>query len=234
MQCESIVNGVFKNIPACIFGIAIIFAIISITNSYTGVRGIKLNTLFIIFGVMFFEILLIVTYKSFMRCKEKRINFIVNIEYIAFCIGLIIAGYFIQTNDRNDFGYLHMSAMSYADNDFWGPSSYFSRYPKQRNWTAFLGLVYKLQKFLGITNYRIGGTVVGIVLTFIMIYFSGKIVEMLLGKKMEAIGLLFLILNPTFYVFVSFYYKDIPRPMCEVLVLYLVLRGGRMATNIMF
>lgn len=223
---EFIFNILFKVIPACILGVAILSSFIFAMDSYIGVKGLKLKTLFIIIGVIFFQILVVLIYKKLINCNEKSINVIISIELIVLCAGLIIAGYFIQITNTYDLQHLHMSAMDYADNGDWGHTSYFSRFPMQRGWTVFLGLVYSLEKVLGITNYRIGGTVISVLIVFVTVYFSGKIIAILLGKKVEAVSLLFLILNPTFYVTVSYYYKDIPGVMCEILVLYLVLKGA--------
>ncbi len=225
LQDTSILNSIFKDIPACILGIAMIVSFIDATTSYTSVRGNKLNTLFIFIGIFIFEIILIIAYKKLINTNQKNINNLIAMEYILLCIGLTVTGYFIQANNIYDLEHLHMSATSYANKGYWGFSSYFSIYPKQRNYTVFLGLLYKLEKVLGINDYRLGGTVAGFIITFITVYFSGKIVRMLLGKKVEALSLLILILNPTFYLCVSYYYKHMSGVMCEILVLYFVLKG---------
>ena len=224
-QDTSISNIIFKDIPACILGTAMIVSLVEAMTSYTGVRGIKLNTLFIFIGMIFFEIILIMVYKKLINTNQKSISTLIAVEYILLCIGLTVTGYFIQANYRWDLIHLHMSATNFADKGYWGYSGYFSIYPKQRNYTVFLGLLYKLEKLLGINDYRFGGTVAGIIMAFVTVYFSGKIVRMLLGKKAEALSLLVLILNPTFYLCVSYYYKHMSGVMCEILVLYFVLRG---------
>ena len=72
----------------------------------------------------------------------------------------------------------------------------------------FLSYFFKLAKILGITNYYLVGGVVNACMIQLAIYFTYRLAEITLDRKQAYFILLFCMLNPVLYVYVSYYYTD--------------------------
>ena len=203
----------------------ILFAYITIVSAFYGIDQ-NLSPLVVILGTIvtffFFKWLS----KKLDKLSNKKIKIMAIILSIIFFIGLLLIGIFLPISSVTDLSHIieYVNRMI-SENNLTIAGSYFSKYTNQIPLLIFTYGFTKIGSIFGITDVLLMGTIFNalfIALTGYFIYLIGKEIK---GPKTGLLALIFMIINPIFYLYSSYFYTDTLCMPFAVIGLYLIIKS---------
>lgn len=103
--------------------------------------------------------------------------------------------------------------------------SYFSKYTNQIPLLIFVYGFTKIGSIFGCTNVLLMGTIFNAIFMSITAYFIYLIGKELKGPKTGLLALIFMVINPIFYLYTSYFYTDTLCMPFAVIGLYLIIKS---------
>lgn len=224
----------FKNITfkAVLFLLIIIVTYVtycSIFNIYRPQE--ELQPLIIILGSGVLICLFLTIDKIIKKIPENKINILAIVLSILFLVGLIFIGSNLTSIPHYDLSHLQKQAIIMLENGGKISSGYFQIYPSQVPASIFVFFIYKIGTLLNFENLRLFGTIFNALLMAITAYFTYLSVKEISNKKKALTTLVFFVINPIFYFYVSYFYTDtLCLPFCAIAI-YLFIKGIKNNNN---
>ena len=224
MKIKKINNTMYKILLSILFIIVLGVTLMSIFKIYEPIED--LNPFIIILGTVICILFFISIKKLFNKIDESKSNIIAIIMCIFFLIGLIIFGVNMLSVPKTDLIHIEQEVETMMHNGGkFENEEYFSMYTNQTPVTILIYYIYSLGSFLGIKNLRAFGTIFNAIFITITAFFTYLSVKKISNHKIALSTLLFFVLNPIFYLYVSYFYTDtICLPFAAIAV-YLYLIG---------
>ena len=203
----------------------ILFSYITIVSAFYGIDD-NLSPLIVILGTIvtffFFKWL----NKKIDKLSNKRIKTIAIILSIIFFIGLLLVGIFLPISSVTDLSHIieYVNRMI-SENNLTITGSYFSKYTNQIPLLIFVYGFTKIGSIFGCTNVLLMGTIFNALFMSITGYFIYLIGKEIKGPKAGLLALIFMIINPIFYLYSSYFYTDTLCMPFAVIGLYLIIKS---------
>ena len=183
-----------------------------------------MNPLIIIMGTIVLIFLFVRLTKFLDKIPESKANKIAIILCIVFLVGLIISGFLVTSIPVYDLSDVEREAELMLQNDGkMVTDDYFSMYSNQIPLTIFVYHIYKLGYMLNFSNLRLFATVINAVFIAITAFFTYLTVKKIENYKLGMLSLIFFILNPIFYMYVSYFYSDTLCMPFFAIAIYLII-----------
>ncbi len=208
-----------------IIGILMVFFLgITVTCFSYGLDQ-DLSPVIVILGTIITFLIFKYLNKKLTKLSDKKINIIALILSVLFFVGVLLIGIFLPISSVTDLSHIieYVNRM-FSENSLTITGSYFSKYTNQ---IPLLIIVYgfaKIGSLFGITNVLLMGTIFNalfISLTAYFIYLIGKEIH---SPKAGLLSLLFMVINPIFYLYASYFYTDTLCMPMAVIGLYFLIK----------
>lgn len=205
--------------------LVVLFFMITVVSAFYGIDD-NLSPLIVILGTIIVFFLFKWIYKKLDKLSDKKIKLIAIILSILFFIGLLLVGIFLPISSVTDLSHIieYVNRMiSEGSLTITGP--YFSKYTNQIPLLIFVYGFTKIGSLFGCTNVLLMGTIFNALfmsLTAFFIYLIGKEIK---DEKAGLLALLFMMINPIFYLYSSYFYTDTLCMPFAVLGLYLLIKS---------
>lgn len=202
----------------------IIFFYITVVSAFYGMDQ-NLSPLIVIIGTIITFFLFKFIYKKLAKLSDKKIKIIAIILSILFFVGLLLVGIFLPISSVTDLSHIieYVNRMI-SENSLTITGPYFSKYTNQIPLLIFVYGFTKIGSIFGCTNVLLMGTIFNalfMVLTGYFIYLIGKELK---GPKAGLLALIFMMINPIFYLYSSYFYTDTLCMPFAVIGLYLSIK----------
>lgn len=140
---------------------------------------------------------------------------------LSFAVMLILS-HIIQALPKNDLATVIAEAKNLEHTNTISDIHYFSRYPNNLGILYIVAYIYRLANFLHINGFSLAYifSALSVSLSFYFTYLSIKKVG---GNKSALVLLIYLIFNPVFYLYVTYYYNDVFALLLISLLSYLII-----------
>ena len=205
--------------------LVILFFIITVVSAFYGIDQ-KLSPIVVILGTILVFFLFKWIYKKIDKISDKKIKLIAIILSILFFIGLLLIGLFLPISSVTDLSHIieYVNRMIREGSlTITGP--YFSKYTNQIPLLIFVYGFTKIGSLFGCTNVLLMGTIFNALfmsLTAFFIYLIGKEIK---NEKAGLLALIFMVMNPIFYLYTSYFYTDTLCMPFAVIGLYLLIKS---------
>lgn len=205
--------------------LVVLFFIITVVSAFYGIDQ-KLSPIVVILGTILVFFLFKWIYKKIDKISDKKIKLIAIILSILFFIGLLLIGLFLPISSVTDLSHIieYVNRMiSEGSLTITGP--YFSKYTNQIPLLIFVYGFTKIGSLFGCTNVLLMGTIFNALfmsLTAFFIYLIGKEIK---NEKAGLLALIFMVMNPIFYLYTSYFYTDTLCMPFAVIGLYLLIKS---------
>lgn len=202
----------------------ILFAYITIVSAFYGIDQ-NLSPLVVILGTIvtffFFKWLS----KKLDKLSNKKIKIMAIILSIIFFIGLLLVGIFLPISSVTDLSHIieYVNRMI-SENNLTITGAYFSKYTNQIPLLIFTYGFTKIGSIFGTTNVLLIGTIFNALFIAITGYFIYLIGKELHSPKTGLLSLIFMMINPIFYLYTSYFYTDTLCMPFAVIGLYLIIK----------
>lgn len=185
----------------------------------------KLNPIIIILGTIVIIFLLLRLNKLFEKIPDKTLNIIAYVLCFIFLVGLMIIGNNLVSIPLYDLSHLQKASITMIEKGMNLTGSYFQRYPNQVPSTIMVYFMYSLGNLFGISRLRVFGTCINAVLITITAFFTYLSAKEISNTKKALVALIFFIINPVFYLFVSYFYTDTLCMPFSAISIYLFIKA---------
>lgn len=202
----------------------IIFFYITVVSAFYGIDQ-KLSPLIVIIGTIITFFLFKFIYKKLDKLSDKKIKIIAIILSILFFIGLLLIGIFLPISSVTDLSHIieYVNRMM-SENSLTITGPYFSKYTNQIPLLIFVYGFTKIGSIFGCTNVLLMGTIFNALFMALTGYFIYLIGKELKGPKAGLLALIFMVINPIFYLYSSYFYTDTLCMPFAVIGLYLIIK----------
>ena len=202
----------------------IIFFYITVVSAFYGIDQ-KLSPLIVIIGTIITFFLFKFIYKKLAKLSDKKIKIIAIILSILFFIGLLLIGIFLPISSVTDLSHIieYVNRMM-SENSLTITGPYFSKYTNQIPLLIFVYGFTKIGSIFGCTNVLLMGTIFNALFMALTGYFIYLIGKELKGPKTGLLALIFMMINPIFYLYSSYFYTDTLCMPFAVIGLYLIIK----------
>ena len=203
----------------------VLFSYITIVSAFYGI-GENISPLIVILGTIVTFFLFKWLNKKLDKLSNKKIKIIAIILSIIFFIGLLLVGLFLPISSVTDLSHIieYVNRMI-SENNLTITGSYFSKYTNQIPLLIFVYGFTKIGSIFGTTNVLLMGTIFNAIFmatTGYFIYLIGKEIK---GPKAGLLALIFMVINPIFYLYTSYFYTDTLCMPFAVIGLYLMIKS---------
>ena len=202
----------------------ILFAYITIVSAFYGIDQ-NLSPLVVILGTIvtffFFKWLS----KKLDKLSNKKIKIMAIILSIIFFIGLLLVGIFLPISSVTDLSHIieYVNRMI-SENNLTITGAYFSKYTNQIPLLIFTYGFTKIGSIFGTTNVLLIVTIFNALFIAITGYFIYLIGKELHSPTTGLLSLIFMMINPIFYLYTSYFYTDTLCMPFAVIGLYLIIK----------
>ena len=202
----------------------IIFFYIIVVSAFYGIDQ-KLSPLIVIIGTIITFFLFKFIYKKLAKLSDKKIKIIAIILSILFFIGLLLIGIFLPISSVTDLSHIieYVNRMM-SENSLTITGPYFSKYTNQIPLLIFVYGFTKIGSIFGCTNVLLMGTIFNALFMALTGYFIYLIGKELKGPKAGLLALIFMVINPIFYLYSSYFYTDTLCMPFAVIGIYLIIK----------
>ena len=202
----------------------IIFFYITVVSAFYGIDQ-KLSPLIVIIGTIITFFLFKFIYKKLAKLSDKKIKIIAIILSILFFIGLLLIGIFLPISSVTDLSHIieYVNRMM-SENSLTITGPYFSKYTNQIPLLIFVYGFTKIGSIFGCTNVLLMGTIFNALFMALTGYFIYLIGKELKGPKAGLLALIFMVINPIFYLYSSYFYTDTLCMPFAVIGIYLIIK----------
>ena len=204
--------------------VMILFAAITVVSAFYGLDQ-NLSPLVVILGVIITFFFFKWLNKKLDKLSNKKIKIIAIMLSFLFFIGLLLVGIFLPISSVTDLSHIieYVNRMI-SENSLTITGSYFSKYTNQ---VPLLILVYgftKIGSIFGCTNVLLMGTIFNALLIAVTAYFIYLIGKEIKSPKAGLLSLIFILINPIFYLYTSYFYTDTLCMPFAIIGLYLLIK----------
>lgn len=203
----------------------IMFAYITVVSAFYGLDQ-NLSPVVVILGTIITFFIFKFIYHKLDHLSNKKIKTIAIILTILFFIGLLLVGIFLPISSVTDLSHIieYVNRMI-SENSLTITGPYFSKYTNQIPLLIFTYGFTKIGTIFGCTNVLLMGTIFNSLFMAITGYFIYLIGKEIKGPKIGLLALIFMILNPIFYLYSSYFYTDTLCMPFAVIALYLIIKS---------
>lgn len=203
----------------------ILFLYITVVSAFYGIDQ-NLSFIVVIIGTVITFFLFKFIYQKLDKLTDKKIKLIAIILSIAFFIGLLLIGLFLPISSVTDLSHIieYVNRMI-SEGSLTITGSYFSKYTNQIPLLIFVYGFTKIGSIFGCTNVLLMGTIFNAIFMSITAYFIYLIGKELKGPKTGLLALIFMVINPIFYLYTSYFYTDTLCMPFAVIGLYLIIKS---------
>ncbi len=226
MGIKKIKTNLYKIILAILFVLVAYVTYRSVFSIYNPSQEMK--PIVIIIGTIVMLFLFISLKKLLNKFNKKQINIISIIMCIAFFIGLSVFGNTLTSIPRYDLSHIIREANIMLQNGGkFATQYYYGKYPSQAPLTILVFSIYKIGTLIGIQvgNLKSLAIVVNSLFMAIAVYFVYLSVKKLKNEKAGLLTILFLIINPIFYLYSSYFYTDTICMPYAMIAIYLYINA---------
>ena len=202
----------------------VLFAFITIVSAFYGINDGVLP-LIVILGTIITFFLFKWLYKKLDQLSNKKIKIIAIILSILFFIGLLLIGIFLPISSVTDLSHIieYVNRMI-SENSLTITGSYFSKYTNQIPLLIFVYGFTQIGSLFGCTNVLLMGTIFNALFMSVTGYFIYLIGKEIHSPKAGLLSLIFMIINPIFYLYSSYFYTDTLCMPFAVIGLYFLIK----------
>ncbi len=202
----------------------ITFFYITVVSAFYGIDQ-NLSPLIVIIGTIITFFLFKFIYKKLAKLSDKKIKIIAIILSILFFIGLLLIGIFLPISSVTDLSHImeYVNRMM-SENSLTITGPYFSKYTNQIPLLIFVYGFTQIGSIFGCTNVLLMGTIFNALFMALTGYFIYLIGKELKGPKAGLLALIFMVMNPIFYLYSSYFYTDTLCMPFAVIGLYLIMK----------
>ncbi len=158
--------------------------------------------------------------------SEKQIKISAVILCILFFVGMLLIGIFMPSKPVTDLSHIHSYAKAMVmDNNLVIEGSYFSKYTNQIPLVMLVYFFYRVANIFGSTSFVLFGTLFNTLFMSVTAYFVFLVGKEIKNSKAGFISLIFMVLNPIFYLYSSYYYTDTLCMPFAVIGLFLLIKS---------
>lgn len=225
----------YKTILIILILLVIYVTYCSIFNIYKS--EIELKPFIIILGIIVMFFFLIRFKKILQKLEENKSNFFAMIICFVFFITLSIFGSVVTSIPTYDLSNLQSEVNLMLSNggQFVLDGTYFLVYPNQIPTTILIYYICLIGKILNIDNLSIFATIINSMFIAITAFFTYLSIKKLKDYKIALTVLIFLVINPIFYLYASYYYSDtlcMPFASIGIYMFILAIKGKNKKVSI--
>lgn len=192
--------------------------------AYTALFAFEYTPIILFMGAAVYLMLMVAIYNVASFLSERALKYIGMGMLLVMAVGLLTVGLTITSARQADLFNVHYAAASFVENGSFGDlEGYLSMYPFNRNIVYILTGTYKLGEMIGISSYRISGTILGAICLLMAAMGTYGVATQLGGRKLGICALALVVTNPVMYLTVSYYYTDTLVMPFFVGIVYLVM-----------
>ncbi len=202
----------------------ILFSYITIVSAFYGISN-DLSPLIVIIGTIITFFLFKFIYKKLDKLSDKKIKILAIILSVLFFIGLLLIGLFLPISSVTDLSHIieYVNRM-FTENTLTITGPYFSKYTNQIPLLIFVYSFTKIGSIFNCSNVLLMGTIFNALFMALTSYFVFLIGKELKDYKTGLLSLIFMIINPIFYLYSSYFYTDTLCMPFAVIGLYLIIK----------
>lgn len=214
-------NKCYKVVVAILIAL---FFCITIVSAFYGLDQ-NLSPVIVIIGVIVAFFLFKYIYKKLDKLSDKKIKWIAIILSILFFVGLLLVGIFLPISSVTDLSHIiEYANRMISENSLTITGSYFSKYTNQIPLLIFVYGFANVGSIFGCTNVLLMGTIFNSLLMALTTYFIYLIGKEIHSPKAGLLSLIFMIINPVFYLYSSYFYTDTLCMPFAIIGLYLLIK----------
>ena len=214
-------NKCYKVVIAILIAL---FFCITIVSAFYGLDQ-NLSPIIVVIGVVTTFFLFKFIYKKLDKLSFKKIKWIAIILSILFFIGLLLVGLFLPISSVTDLSHIiEYANRMISENSLTITGPYFSKYTNQIPLLVFVYGFTKIGSIFGCTNVYLMGTIFNSLLMALTSYFIYLIGKEISSPKAGLISLIFMVINPIFYLYSSYFYTDTLCMPFAIIGLYLLIK----------
>ncbi|PXV91483.1 hypothetical protein C8E03_10339 [Lachnotalea glycerini] len=176
-------------------------------------------------GVFFFIAILRIIYKLIQSLKPKHEIILSVLCLFIITLGQLFVIKFLEIRPIEDLNKVTNMAIDLVNNkSFLSNNSYFSMYTNNIPFTIYLSKYFKICIQLGIRNYTLAGSILGIFAINTSLIITSLLLKELKNRKSAVFFLAFNVLNPVIYIWGTFFYTTIIAIPFMMLAIYLIVK----------
>lgn len=201
------------------------FLVITVVSAFYGIDQ-KVSPLIVILGAIVTFFLFKFINDKLNKLSSSKIKYIAIFLTIIFFIGLLLIGLLLPISSVTDLSHIieYVNRLI-SENSLTITGSYFSKYPNQIPLLIFVYGFTKIGSIFGTTNVLLMGTIFNAIFMALTGYFIYLIGKDLKSPKAGLLALIFMIINPIFYLYSSYFYTDTLCMPFGVIGLYLIIKS---------
>lgn len=201
------------------------FLVITVVSAFYGIDQ-KVSPLIVILGAIVTFFLFKFINDKLNKLSSSKIKYIAIFLTIIFFIGLLLIGLLLPISSVTDLSHIieYVNRLI-SENSLTITGSYFSKYPNQIPLLIFVYGFTKIGSIFGTTNVLLMGTIFNAIFMALTGYFIYLIGKELKSPKAGLLALIFMIINPIFYLYSSYFYTDTLCMPFGVIGLYLIIKS---------
>ena len=203
----------------------ILFLYITIVSAFYGIDN-NLSPIVVILGTIVTFFLFKYLNKKINKLSDKKIKIMAIILSIIFFIGLLLIGIFLPISSVTDLSHIieYVNRMI-SENSLTITGPYFSKYTNQIPLLIFVYGFTKIGSIFNCNNVVLMGTIFNALFISITAYFIYLIGKEIKSPKAGLLALVFMIINPIFYLYTSYFYTDTLCMPFAIIGLYLIIKS---------
>lgn len=203
----------------------ILFLYITIVSAFYGINN-NLSPIVVILGTIVTFFLFKYLNKKINNLSDKKIKIMAIILSIIFFIGLLLIGIFLPISSVTDLSHIieYVNRMI-SENSLTITGPYFSKYTNQIPLLIFVYGFTKIGSIFNCNNVVLMGTIFNALFISITAYFIYLIGKEIKSPKAGLLALVFMIINPIFYLYTSYFYTDTLCMPFAIIGLYLIIKS---------
>lgn len=204
--------------------LVILFFYITIVSAFYGIND-NVSPLIVILGTVVLFFLFKLIHKKLDQLSDKKIKIIAIILSVLFFIGLLLVGIFLPISSVTDLSHIieYVNRML-SENSLTITGPYFSKYTNQIPLLIFVYGFTKIGSIFACSNVLLMGTIFNALFMAITGFFIYLIGKELNKPQTGLLALIFMIINPIFYLYSSYFYTDTLCMPFAVIALYLLIK----------
>ena len=201
------------------------FLVITVVSAFYGIDQ-KVSPLIVILGAIVTFFLFKFINDKLNKLSSSKIKYIAIFLTIIFFIGLLLIGLLLPISSVTDLSHIieYVNRLI-SENSLTITGSYFSKYPNQIPLLIFVYGFTKIGSIFGTTNVLLMGTIFNAIFMALTGYFIYLIGKELKSPKAGLLALIFMIINPIFYLYSSYFYTDTLCMPFGIIGLYLIIKS---------
>ncbi len=203
----------------------VLFSYITIVSAFYGLNN-KTSFIIAVIGTIVTYYLFKYLNKKLNNLTGKQISIIAGLLSILFFLGLLLIGLFLPISSVTDLSHIieYVNRL-FSESSLTITGPYFSKYTNQ---IPLLIIVYgftKIGSIFNCANVLLMGTIFNAIFISTTAYFIYLTAKEIKSPKAGLLSLIFMIINPIFYLYTSYFYTDTLCMPFAIIGLYLIIKS---------